>query len=81
MFDIDIAVKQNRLFEQAKIYGLPYKLKQRNPFRVHVSAEDIECKAISEAVYIKRSFINKTMDFGKRLRKRKGEKHRDCNNF
>lgn len=81
MFDIDIAVKQNKLFEQAKICGLPYKPKQSNPQVEHISGDDIDNQAISEAVYMKRSFMNKTMNFGKRLRKRKGEKHRDCNNF
>lgn len=76
MFDIDKAIKQNRLFEQAKIYGLPYKPKQKNPFRVRVSAEDIDTKAVAESVHIKRSFHNRSIDFGLRLCKARGQRHR-----
>ena len=76
MFDIVKEVKRCELLEHARINGLPYKPRPVNPKVEHTSAEDIDNKAIQEAVFIKRRFTSKTTDFGHRLRKSSGQDHK-----
>ena len=76
MFDINKEVKRLEQLAVAKVYGLPYKPKQPNPKVEHISAEDIDNKAIRESVFIKRRFTSRTLDFGQRLRKSSGQDHK-----
>jgi len=81
MFDITKEVNRLQQLKHAKIYGLPDKPRQHNPKVQHVDDIPFDTKAEQENTYIIRRFRNRTMDFGRRLSKRKGQYHRPGGGF
>ncbi len=76
MFNITKAVKQLKQLSYCKIHGLPYKRPRYDSKVPHIDDTPFDIKAEQENTYIKRSFRNYSVNFGRRLSKRKGQYHR-----
>jgi hypothetical protein len=76
MFNIREATKRLLQLEYDKVNGLEIKHSEPNPAVKHIDSEPYDIQATKEHVAIKRAFKSKTIDFGKRLRKRRGENHK-----
>jgi len=81
MFSLNKEVNRLQQLQHNKIYGLSYRPKQHNPKVSHIDGTIYEMQAIQEGLSIPRSFHNHSKDFGKRLRKSKGEYHRPGGGF
>lgn len=81
MFNITKEVCRLQQLKYAKIYGLPNKRKQYDKKVNHVDDIPFDIKAEQEDEYISRRFINKSLHFGRRLSKRKGQKHHPGGGF
>ena len=75
MFNLQSEVDRLQLLNHTKIHGLPYQRKQKESKVQHIDGLLYELTAEQEDTYIKNRFINRSMDFGKRLSKRKGQRH------
>lgn len=75
MFNLQSEV--NRLYQlrHDKIHGLPDKPKHHNPKVKQVDDIPFDVNANIEGIAISRGYKNKSMDFGRRLSKVKGQKH------
>ena len=76
MFNLNTEVARLEQLEVAKIKGLPYKPKPKNPTVKHVDDKPYDTQAESEHRQIKKAFRPRTIGFGKRIRKRRGETHK-----
>lgn len=75
MFNLQSEVNRLRQLQHAKIHGLPIVRQPKNPKVDHVDGILYEMQANQEGQAIPKSFHNRSMDFGLRLRKVKGQKH------
>lgn len=75
MFNLSKEVNKLRQLRHDKIYGLPYKKKPKNPKVQHVDGNMLSGQAEQENIFISKGFKNKSLDFGRRLSKAKGQKH------
>ena len=76
MFNLSNEVKRLKQLVRAKIHGLPYKPKQHDPKIQHIDDTPFDIKAEQEHTFILKRFRNHSMEFGRRLSKRKGQYHR-----
>lgn len=75
MFNLNREVKRLELLEHTRIHGLPYKPKEKIPDVQHTDYSAFDTDAAREGGAISRGFKNRSMDFGLRLSKAKGQKH------
>jgi len=75
MFDIAKEVKRLYQLRHDKVHGLPYKRKPEDPKINHVDNIPYEIQAHQEGIAISESLNVKSLDFGRRLSKAKGERH------
>lgn len=76
MFDILNAMQLHKDFEYAKTNSIENKQRPKNPFVKHIDDEPIDITAEKQGIALKKAFYPHTMDFGKRIIKRKGQSHR-----
>ncbi len=76
MFNLQFEVQKLRQRAYAKIHGLPIIRHPKDAQVSHVDGIQYDIKAEQEDTYIQRRFRNRTVDFGRRLSKRKGQYHR-----
>lgn len=76
MFNLSEQVHRLQQLKHDKIYGLPNKPKYYNPKVKQVDGTPFDIQANTEGMAIPHSFHNHSLDFGKRLSKRKGQYHR-----
>lgn len=81
MFNLQSEVQRLSQFGYAKIHGLPYKPRQQNPAVSHVDGTLFELKAEQEHKFMLRRFRNHSMEFGRRLSKRRGQYHKPGGGF
>ena len=81
MFDITKEVIRLQQLKHDKIHGLPYKPKQYNAKVEQVNGIPYEVTAEQEHTYMLRRFRNYSVDFGRRLSKRKGQYHKPGGGF
>lgn len=81
MFNLETEVQRLQQLKQAKVHGLPYKKKQYDSKVKQVDGTPFEETANIENIAISHSFKNKSLDFGRRLSKRKGEYHKPGGGF
>jgi len=75
MFNIAKEVKRLYQLRHDKVHGLPYKCKPKDPKIDHVDNIPYETQAHQEGDAISRGLDIKSLDFGRRLSKAKGERH------
>lgn len=81
MFNLSKEVNRLQQLNHDKIHGLPSKPKQYDAKVKQVDDIPFDMKATQEHIYILRCFRNHSLDFGKRLSKRKGQYHRPGGGF
>lgn len=75
MFNLNQAVKKHQLFEEQKVTGLPERKRQHNLPVKHVDISVYEQQAEREGRAISKAYRSRTMDFGKRLKRKTGQRH------
>jgi len=75
MFNLSEQVHRLQQLKHAKTHGLPYKRKPKDPEVQHIDSAIYEIQAECESEAIPRSFHNRSLDFGRRLSKARGQKH------
>lgn len=75
MFNLQSETNRLKQLNHDKIHGLPNKPKQHNPKVQHIDDTPLDNQAEQEGIYISRRYRNRTMDFGRRLIKSKGQRH------
>lgn len=81
MFDLQSQVRRLHQLKHTKIHGLPYKRKQYDAKVEQIDGIPFETKAEQEHTYMLRCFRNHSIDFGRRLSKRKGQYHKPGGGF
>lgn len=76
MFDLNEQIHKLQQLKRDKIHGLPYRPKQYDAKVKQMDGILFETKAEQEHTYMLRSFRNHSIDFGRRLSKRKGQYHK-----
>ena len=76
MFDLSEQVRRLQQLKHDKVHGLSSKPKQYDNKVTQTDGIPYEITAEQEHTYMLRHFRNHSMDFGKRLSKRKGQYHR-----
>jgi len=75
MFNLQSETQRIQQLKHDKIYGLPYKRKPKDPKIQHIDGNMFETDAQHEGAVMLRGFKNKSVDFGRRLSKAKGQRH------
>ncbi len=75
-FDINKATVKYQLFIAQKRFGIPKTKREPDNKVDHITDDDIRQTAEREALLMKRAYKSQTMNFGKKLRKSRGENHR-----
>ncbi len=75
MFNLSEQTRKLQQLKHDKIYGLPYKRHPKPPKIQHVDGILYEITAQQESIALLKGFKNKSLDFGRRLSKAKGQKH------
>lgn len=75
MFNLSEQVRRLQQLKHDKVYGLPNKRPSKPSKIQHVDGILYEIAAQQESIAISKSFKNKSLDFGRRLSKAKGQKH------
>jgi len=81
MFNLQSETDRLRQLRHDRIHGLPNKRRQHNPKVRHVDGTLYNGKAMQEGAAISRGFKNKSLDFGRRLSKSKGQRHHPGGGF
>lgn len=81
MFNLTKEVKRLYQLRHDKIHGLPYKRKPKNSKVNHVDGTTFNGEATQEGVAISKGFKNRSVDFGRRLSKAKGQYHKPGGGF
>lgn len=81
MFNLTKEVNRLKQLAHAKVHGLPHKRKPKNPKVPHVDDNPYDIKAEQEHTFMLRRFRNRSVGFGRRLSKRKGQYHRPGGGF
>jgi len=81
MFNLNKEVIKLQQLQHDKIYGLPPKPKQYDTKVKQTDDTPFEIKAEQEHTYMLRRFRNHSRDFGRRLSKRKGQRHHPGGGF
>lgn len=81
MFNLNNEVNRLQQLQHDKTHGLPDKPKQYNPKVKQVDGEPFEIKSEQEHKFMLRRFRNYSVDFGRRLSKRRGQYHRPGGGF
>ena len=76
MFNLSEQVRRLQQLKHDKIHGLPSKPKQYDTKVKQTDVIPYEIQAAQEHTYMLRCFRNHSMDFGRRLSKRKGQYHK-----
>lgn len=69
MFNIDIAIKRQEQLKHDAAHGLPDKDRDYQEPILHIDGDIYNEQAGCEGIAISKAFKNKTMDFGRRLRR------------
>ena len=75
MFNLIQATSKYKQLQIDKVKGLSPKPKQYNPIVEHIDGDIYDTQAESEAKAISKAYKSATIDFGKRISKKHGEKH------
>ena len=76
MFDLIQNTSKYKQYLHDKIHGLPVKHRQKDKPKQHISVTiNYDEQAETEGKHIDNAYKNRSMDFGRRLRKAKGQKH------
>ena len=81
MFNLNKEVDKLKQLKHTKIHGIPNKPKQYDMEVQHIDGISYEIKAEQEHFFIKKGFRNRSVDFGRRLSKRRGQYHRPGGGF
>ena len=81
MFNLQSEVNRLQQLQHDKIHGLPYRKREYDKKVQHVDDTPFDIKAEQENRFILRRFRNYSVDFGRRLSKRKGQYHRPGGGF
>ena len=75
MFNLSKEVNRLHQLRHDKVHGLPYKPKIYDSKVKHIDGDMFEIAAEQEGCIMLQGFYNRSKDFGRRLSKRKGERH------
>ena len=81
MFNLSVETRRLQQLNHDKINGLPFKPKQHDTKVQQTDSTLYETTAEQEHTFMLRCFRNHSKDFGKRLSKRKGQKHHPGGGF
>ena len=75
MFNLNKETDRLQRLKHDKIHGLPFRPKQYDTKVKQTDGTPYETTAEQEHMYMLRRFRNHSRDFGRRLSKRKGQRH------
>ena len=81
MFNLQSEVNRLQQLNYDKVNGLPFKPKQHDTKVKQVDGMPYEITAEQEHTFMLRRFRNHSKDFGRRLSKRKGQRHHPGGGF
>ena len=81
MFNLSVETRRLQQLKYDKVHGIPSKPKQHDTKVKQTDDIQFNAQAAQEHTYMLRCFRNHSKDFGRRLSKRKGQRHHPGGGF